>query len=132
MQKITPFLMFEGKAEEAMHFYMSLFPDSEIKSISRFEEDEDGLAGTVRHAVFSLNGQSFMCIDSSVSHPFTFTPAMSLHVTCGSEDEIDNLFARLSEDGQVLMPLDTYPFSRKYAWVSDKFSVSWQLTLAEG
>lgn len=131
MQKITPFLMFEGKAEEAMHFYMSLFPNSEIKSISHYADDEEGAAGTVRHAEFSLGGQAFMCIDSIVSHPFTFTPAMSLYVSCRSEEEIDNLYSRLSEDGQVLMPLDTYPFSKKYAWISDKFNVSWQLTLAE-
>lgn len=132
MQKITPFLMFEGKAEEAMHFYMSLFPDSKIKSMSRYDEDEEGAAGTVRHAEFCLNGQSFMCIDSIVSHPFTFTPAMSLHVSCRTEHEIDELYARLSEDGHVLMPLDTYPFSKKYVWLTDKFNVSWQLALAEG
>lgn len=106
MQKITPFLMFEGRAEEAMRFYMSLFADSEIQHISRYDEGEEGLLGTVQHAAFSLNGQSFMCIDSSVNHPFTFTPATSLHGTCDTESEIDQLFTGLSEGGQVLMPLD--------------------------
>jgi len=78
MQTITTFLMFDGKAEQTMNLYVSLFADSEIKSISRYEENEEGPVGAVRHAVFSLNGQSFMCIDSAVKHGFTFTPATSL------------------------------------------------------
>lgn len=131
MQKIKTFLMFEGSAEEAINFYVSLFPDSEIKSISRYGENEAGPAGTVQHALFSLNGQLLMCTDSFVKHGFTFTPAISLHVTCGTEGEIDSLFAKLSEGGQILMPLDAYPFSRKFAWINDKFGVSWQLTLAD-
>jgi len=64
-------------------------------------------------------------------HDFTFTPAMSLHVTCATENEIDNLYAALSQGGQVFMPLDTYPFSKKYAWLNDQFGVSWQLMLAD-
>ena len=131
MQKITTFLMFDGKAEEAMNFYISLFPDSEIKSISRYGENEAGPAGTVRHALFSLSGQLFMCIDSVVKHEFTFTPAMSLHVTCDTESGVDALFAKLSEGAQILMPLDGYPFSKRYAWVNDKYGVSWQLALAD-
>jgi predicted 3-demethylubiquinone-9 3-methyltransferase (glyoxalase superfamily) len=70
-----------------------------------------------------------MCIDSYVRHAFTFTPAISLFVTCQSEAEIDQLFARLSEGGQILMPLDAYPFSEKFAWITDRYGVSWQLTL---
>ena len=131
MQKIAPFLMFEGKAEEAMRFYLSLFPDSEIKSISRYGENEAGPAGTVQHALFSLNGHLLMCIDSFVKHGFTFTPAMSLHVTCSTESEIDRFFVKLSDGGQTLMPLDAYPFSKRYAWVNDRYGVSWQLMLAD-
>jgi predicted 3-demethylubiquinone-9 3-methyltransferase (glyoxalase superfamily) len=130
MNNITTFLMFEGKAEEAMNFYISLFTDSAIKSISRYGENEGGPAGSVRHAVFALNGQEFMCIDSFVKHGFTFTPAMSLFVGVGTESELDNLYAALSEGGQILMPLGAYPFSKKYGWVNDKYGVSWQLTLA--
>lgn len=130
-QKITTFLMFEGKAEEAMNFYVSLFDQSEIKSITRYGANEAGAEGSVMHAVFSLNGQEFMCIDSSVKHAFTFTPAMSLFVTCETEDEIDRLYGALSENGSVLMPLGAYPFSEKFCWVADKFGVSWQLSLAK-
>src|SRR5262245_44818314 len=131
MHKITTFLMFEGKAEEAMNFYISLFADSEIKSISRYGENEGGPAGSVRHAVFSINGQEFMCIDSPVKHGFSFTPAMSLFVGVDTESELDKLYAALSEGGQILVPLATYPFSKKYGWVNDKFGVSWQLTLTD-
>jgi predicted 3-demethylubiquinone-9 3-methyltransferase (glyoxalase superfamily) len=131
MNKITTFLMFEGKAEEAMNFYISLFAGSEIKSISRYGENEGGLIGSVRHAVFAINGQEFMCIDSVVKHGFSFTPAMSLFVSLGTESELDKIYAALSEGGQILMPLAAYPFSKKYGWINDKYGVSWQLTLAD-
>jgi predicted 3-demethylubiquinone-9 3-methyltransferase (glyoxalase superfamily) len=129
-QKITPFLMFSGQAEEAMTFYMSLFDRSEVLDIRRYGPDEAGTEGSVIHATFSLGGQQFMCIDSYVQHAFTFTPAISLFVTCQSEEEIDRLFGSLSADGQILMPLDAYPFSEKFAWITDRYGVSWQLTLA--
>jgi predicted 3-demethylubiquinone-9 3-methyltransferase (glyoxalase superfamily) len=122
--------MFEGNAEQAMNLYISLFPNSAIESISRYKENEDGPSGTVRHAVFSLNGQEFMCIDSAVKHGFSFTPAMSLYVKCDTESDILKLYEALSEGGQVLMELGEYPFSKKYAWVGDRYGVSWQLTLA--
>lgn len=130
-QKITTFLMFEGKAEEAMNFYTSLFNQSEIVSISRYDENGPGKEGTVIHATFTLNGQEFMCIDSYVNHNFTFTPAMSLYVTCETEEEIETVFNKLAQDGAILMPLGSYPFSKKFGWLNDKYGVSWQLTLAE-
>ncbi|MDA2731622.1 VOC family protein [Bacillus cereus] len=130
-QKITTFLMFEGKAEEAMNFYTSLFDQSEIVNISRYDENGPGKEGTVIHATFTLNGQEFMCIDSYVNHNFTFTPAMSLYVTCETEEEIETVFHKLAQDGAILMPLGSYPFSKKFGWLNDKYGVSWQLTLAE-
>ncbi len=129
MQKITTFLMFEGKAEEAMNLYTSLFSNSAVINVTRYVANEQGVEGTIKHATFSLNGQEFMCIDSFVSHGFSFTPSISLYVKCETEEEIDKAFTALSADGQVLMPLGPYPFSKKFAWVSDKFGVSWQLTL---
>ena len=129
MQKITTFLMFSGKAEEAMRFYTSLFKQSKILDVTRYGANEDGAEGTVKHATFTLNGQEFMCIDGGAEHAFTFTPSMSLYVRCDTEQEIDALFANLAQDGQVLMPLDRYPFSAKFGWLSDRFGVSWQLNL---
>lgn len=121
--------MFDGQAEEAMNFYTSLFEKSEILSITRYEPNEAGTGGTVMHATFSLFGQEFMCIDSSATHEFTFTPAMSLYVNCQTKEEISQLFVKLSQDGQVLMTLDRYPFSELFAWISDRYGVSWQLNL---
>ncbi|WCK55991.1 VOC family protein [Aneurinibacillus sp. Ricciae_BoGa-3] len=132
MSKITTFLMFDAKAEEAMNFYTSIFNNSEIISISRYVANEAGVEGTVKHATFTLHGQEFMCIDSNIKHDFTFTPSISLYVTCESNDELQSVFATLSQDGSVLMPLAAYPFSKKFGWVADKFGVSWQLTLADG
>lgn len=130
-QKITTFLMFAGQAEEAMNFYTSLFKHSEIIDITRFGPNEAGEEGKVIKASFSLNGQLFMCIDSSIKQEFTFTPAMSLWVNCDTEDEIDGLFEKLSQDGQALMPLAAYPFSERFGWVADRYGVSWQLNLGK-
>ncbi|MDB4902430.1 MAG: 3-demethylubiquinone-9 3-methyltransferase family protein [Mucilaginibacter sp.] len=127
MKTITNFLMFDGRAEEAMNFYFSVFPNSSAISITRYKANEGGAEGTVLHATFSLNGQVFMCIDSPAKHAFTFTPAMSLYIDCDSDAEIENLFINLSENGSVLMPLNAYPFSKKYVWLNDRFGVSWQL-----
>jgi predicted 3-demethylubiquinone-9 3-methyltransferase (glyoxalase superfamily) len=126
---ITTFLMFTGKAEEAMNFYMTLFANSAIEHIERYGPGEQGAPDSVKRASFHLNGQRFMCIDSPVEHAFTFTPSMSLFVDCASETEIDGLFERLSTGGEILMPLDAYPFSAKFGWINDRYGVSWQLNL---
>jgi predicted 3-demethylubiquinone-9 3-methyltransferase (glyoxalase superfamily) len=129
-QRITTFLMFDGQAEEAMNFYVSLFEQSKIVSITRYGANEGGEEGTVMQALFSLQGQEFMCIDSPIEHDFTFTPATSLFVACENEAEIARLFDALSLKGKILMPLAVYPFSEKFGWVQDRFGVSWQLNLA--
>jgi predicted 3-demethylubiquinone-9 3-methyltransferase (glyoxalase superfamily) len=131
MQKITTFLMFDGKAEEAMRFYMSLFPGSEIKNLVRYGPDQPSFEGKVFNAVLEINAQEFRFFDSAVKHAFTFTPAISLFVDCETPAEIDRLFAGLSQDGTVLMPLAPYPFSQKFGWVADRFGVSWQLNLVD-
>jgi predicted 3-demethylubiquinone-9 3-methyltransferase (glyoxalase superfamily) len=131
-QKIKTFLMFEGCCEEAISFYVSLLPDAAVTGLLRYGPSEAGADGSVKQATFILAGQSFMAIDSPVKHGFTFTPAMSLFVDCATEAEIDALFAKLSEGGQALMPLNAYPFSPRFGWLSDKFGVSWQLDLAYG
>ncbi len=89
-QQITTFLMFEGKAEEAMNYYTSVFTDSKIDKMLHNPD------GTVMHATFTLKGQTFMCIDSTIKHAFTFTPSISLFVTCDTAEEIDRLFEQLS------------------------------------
>jgi len=128
-QKITTFLMFDGKAEEAMHYYVSVFDQAEIVSIHRYGANESGAEGTVVHATFALCGQMFMCIDSNVKHDFTFTPSISLYVACATEEEIDRLFEKVSQGGTVALPLAAYPFSEKFDWVADKHGASWQLNL---
>lgn len=129
MGKVTPFLMFEGNAEEAMNHYTSAIADSEIKSVSRYGADDVGKEGQIIQATFSLKGQEVICIDSSTSHDFSFTPAFSLFVTCETEAEIDMLYEKFAQDGKELMPLGDYGFSKKFGWVVDRFSVAWQFTL---
>lgn len=128
-RKITTFLMFEGNAEEAMTFYVSLFDDAEVVSISRYGADGPGKGGTVQNATFSLAGEHFMCIDSPTKHAFSFTPSISLFVQCENEAELDRLYAALADQGAELMPLGNYGFSTKFGWVNDRFGVSWQLNL---
>jgi predicted 3-demethylubiquinone-9 3-methyltransferase (glyoxalase superfamily) len=129
-QRITTFLMFEGNAEEAMTFYISLFDDAEVIAITRYGADGPGKEGTVQHATFALAGEQFMCIDSPAQHDFTFTPAISLFVQCVDVAELDRLYAALAERGTELMPLGDYGFSPRFGWVNDRFGVSWQLNLA--
>lgn len=126
----TPFLMFEGQAEEAMRHYVEVFEGAEITRLDKYGEGETGTAGTVRQATLQVAGQQFYIIDSSVKHAFSFTPASSIFVECESEAELERASAMLSEGGAVLMPLDDYGFSRRFTWVNDRFGVSWQLNLA--
>ena len=128
-QKIATILMFTGQAEEAMVFYGGLFDDFEIEFLQRYGADYPGPEGQVAHARFRLAGQSFLAMDSAVPQDSQFNPRISFCVTCASEAEIDRLFAALSAQGEVLMALDRYPFAAKYAWVQDRFGVSWQLIL---
>lgn len=128
-QKITTFLMFEGQAEAAMTFYISLFENAQVDRVSRYGANGPGPEGSVQQATFTLAGQPFMCIDSPAAHDFSFTPAISLFVTCENEDELSRLYAALAEDGTELMPLGDYGFSARFGWVNDRFGVSWQLNL---
>ena len=121
--------MFSGRAKEAIDFYVSLFSGSSIGPVSYYDANGPGAEGTVKHAVFYLNGQEFICIDSNAAHGFTFTPAISLSVKCQSDQEIESIFEKLADGGKVMMALGAYPFSPKFGWVADRFGVSWQLNL---
>lgn len=125
--KITPFLMFDGRAEEAMNFYEALFEDAEIIFIERYENSGETIDGKVYQAIMQIHGQEVRFFDSSIKHDFTFTPAISFFVNCDSELEIYKFFVELSKDGLVRMELDNYGFSKKFGWVEDKFGISWQL-----
>lgn len=129
-QTFTPFLTFQGgKAEAAMTFYCSVFPNSEIKRVNRYAAGMPGPEGTVVMAEFSLNGRSFLASDSPVKHDWDFTPAVSVFVTCTSAEELDATFNALAEGGQVYMPIDNYGPLQRFGWVGDKFGVTWQLNL---
>lgn len=123
--QVHPFLMFQGKGEEAINFYASLFPGAKILDIARFGPDNP----IAMKASFSIGGQTILCSDSNVKHDFSFTGAFSFFVDCESESQIDHLYSQLSAGGATPMPLDNYGFSRKFAWVNDRFGVSWQLNL---
>jgi predicted 3-demethylubiquinone-9 3-methyltransferase (glyoxalase superfamily) len=120
-QKITPFLMFvgeqHGKAEEAMNFYTSLFDNSAIEHIVRYGPGQEEEEGTVTHAVFRLNGQDFMAMDSNREHQFTFTEAISFYVECESQAEVDHFWYRLS----------THPEAEQCGWLKDRYGLSWQI-----
>lgn len=126
-KEINPFLMFANGAEAAMRFYASLFPDARIEYLVRYGAEGPGTEGSVKQATLLLLDRKLEFFDSPVRHAFTFTPAISFAVTCDDAAEVDMLFAKLSEGGQVLMGLDAYPFAKCFGWVNDKFGVSWQL-----
>ena len=126
---IKTFLMFEGHAEKAMNFYVSLFKGSKIVHVERYGPGEQGAEGSIKKADFTLAGHELSCIDSPIKHGFTFTPSISLFVDCESEEELENAYKQLLEGGEALMPLDNYGFSAKFGWVKDRYGVSWQLNL---
>jgi predicted 3-demethylubiquinone-9 3-methyltransferase (glyoxalase superfamily) len=127
--QVSNLLMFTGQAEEAMRFYVGLFPQSRIVSIERYGASEAGPEGSVKQAVFELCATRYRCIDSPVKHAFTFTPSFSLFVEFDSQEQLQAALTSLSERGKVLMPAGSYDFSRYFAWVQDRFGVSWQLIL---
>jgi predicted 3-demethylubiquinone-9 3-methyltransferase (glyoxalase superfamily) len=141
MQKITPFLWFDDNAEEATKFYVSIFSDkpgsdidknnSKIKGITRYDEagsKASGIpVGTIMTVPFQLDGQDFVALNGGPI--FKFTQAISFYVYCESDGEIENLYQSLLENGTALMPLGKYDWSSKYAWLKDKFGLSWQLDI---
>ncbi len=128
MQKITPFLWFNDNAEVAIRTYTAIFKNSKIGRLSRYGEAGPGKKGTVMTGTFQLAGREFMALNGGPT--FKFTPAISFFVNCETEQEVDLAWKELSVGGQVLMELNSYPWSRKYGWLNDRFGVSWQLTLA--
>ena len=128
--RITPTLMFAGRAEEAIGFYTGLFDDSSVESIVRYGPDYPGPEGQIVHARFRLNGQLFVAMDSHVEQASSFNPSISFFVFCDDEAEVDRLAGALADGGSFLMPLDAYPFAARYAWVQDRFGLSWQVIFA--
>ena len=125
--------MFQGGcAQAALDLYFSAFPDSGIVRIEKYADGEPGPAGTIKVAVFTLCGREFMCSDSPIEHPFAFTPSSSTFVEFDDLAELERALGVLSEEGEILMPLGDYGFSRQFGWVNDRFGVSWQLNVAAG
>ena len=115
MQKITPFLWFDGKAEEAMHFYTSIFKNSKIGKVTRYGEAGPGPKGTVMSATFQLEGQEFLALNGGPQ--FKFTPAISFFVNCETQGEVDELWEKLSAGGAT----------NRCGWLQDKYGLSWQI-----
>jgi predicted 3-demethylubiquinone-9 3-methyltransferase (glyoxalase superfamily) len=129
-QKISPFLTFCGNAEEAMNFYISVFPSSKVISLDYISKEDQGEEGKVLTGVFELKGQQFMVMDMEKQYCPEFTWAISLFINCSDEEEFDLLFTKLSEGGTVMMGPEAILNLRKVAWVTDKFGVTWQLVWA--
>jgi len=127
MTTVTPFLMFDGRAEAAITRYVALIPDSRVVTIERYGADGPGPEGTVSRGEAVLSGLPVRFFDSFVHHEFTFTPALSLFVTVDSPDDVDRIAEALAAGGGYLMPAGEYGFSRRFAWVNDEFGVSWQI-----
>jgi predicted 3-demethylubiquinone-9 3-methyltransferase (glyoxalase superfamily) len=122
MQRIVPHLWFDKEADEASKFYMSLFENSQIKDRIILNGTP---SGTVEIITIELAGHEFMLM--SAGPYFKFTPAVSFLIACDTVDEVDELYQKLYEGGEELMPLGVYPFSEKYGWVMDRYGLSWQV-----
>jgi predicted 3-demethylubiquinone-9 3-methyltransferase (glyoxalase superfamily) len=115
MQTITPFLWLDGKAEEAMNFYVSIFKNSKVGSVSRYGEGGPGPKGSVMSATFQLLGQEFIALNGGPM--FTFSPAISFFVNCETQEEVDELWEKLSAGGE----------KQRCGWLKDKYGLSWQI-----
>src|SRR6202140_4447645 len=115
MQKITPFLWFDGNAEEAMKFYVSIFKNSKVGRVTRYGDAGPGPKGTVMSATFELDGQEFFALNGGPQ--FKFTPAISFFVNCETQQEVDDLWEKLSAGGK----------KDRCGWLTDKFGLSWQI-----
>ncbi|AIY41192.1 3-demethylubiquinone-9 3-methyltransferase [Collimonas arenae] len=115
MQKIRPFLWFDGRAEEAMNFYVSIFKDAKIGDVQRYGEAGPGPKGSVMSATFQLHGQDFIALNGGPQ--FSFTPAVSFFVNCADQTEVDALWDKFSEGGEP----------QRCGWIRDKFGLSWQI-----
>ena len=113
-----------------MRFYVSTFPDAEILNIDLYTSDDPGQEGTVKGATFRIADLTLRCIDSPDVHSFGFTPSVSFFFDCEDDETFNELFDRLSSEGSVFMPPSQYPFADRFAWLSDRYGVSWQLSLA--
>jgi predicted 3-demethylubiquinone-9 3-methyltransferase (glyoxalase superfamily) len=116
MQKITPFLWFDNNAEEAMDFYVSIFKDSKILSVTRYGEAGPGPAGTIMVGTFELHGQKFIALNGGPQ--FKFTEAISFSIDCETQEEVDNYWEKLTADGGQ---------ESMCGWLKDKFGLSWQV-----
>jgi predicted 3-demethylubiquinone-9 3-methyltransferase (glyoxalase superfamily) len=133
MQKITSCLWFVSKTEEAVNFYTSLFTNSKIGKVARYDEASSKAsgqpAGSVLTIEFEIEGYKFLALNGGPA--FKFNPSISFFVVSKDESELDSLWKKFSDGGKVLMELDKYDWSKKYGWIEDKFGLSWQLILAE-
>lgn len=120
--QITPHLWFDKEAKEAAEFYTSIFDDSKIKDTTTLHNTP---SGSVDIVTIALSGQELTLI--SAGPLFKFTPAISFLVACGTKEEVDGLWGKLSQGGSALMELGAYPFSERYGWVQDKYGLSWQV-----
>lgn len=129
-QKIIPNLWFNNQAKEAAEFYVSLFKNSKMGNITWYNEDSSKVSGMPEGSImtveFELAGKRFVGLNGGPV--FSFTPAISFFVQCETTAEVNHLFESLAEGGEVLMPLDRYSFSQRYAWINDCYGVSWQLS----
>ncbi|WP_411842538.1 VOC family protein [Salinicoccus sp. HZC-1] len=131
MKSMTPFLMFEGRAKEAMEYYMEIFEDAEIRYMREYDEDSPEMQDKVMQGVIRIHDQLIMVMDSEVPHEFSFTPSMSFFIECNSLPEIEHYYRKLKKKGAIHMPLDEYGFSNRFAWVQDQFGVTWQLNFTK-
>ena len=129
MTTITPFLMFEGRAQQAMDLYQACFTDFTVIQCDRYPDDHSQLKGQIHFAIINIHGQQLALIDSPVKHAFQFTPSISLMVEFQESQPLKKAYEQLAHQGEILMPLDQYDFAQQYAWINDPFGVSWQLKM---
>ncbi len=132
MQRIVPHLWFDTQAKEAAEFYATVFPESSVTNVATLHDTPSGDTDVVSfrvwgHEFMAISAGPYFKINPSISFMVNFDPSRMEN----AQEQLDAIWAKLSDGGKALMPLDTYPFSKRYGWIEDKYGVSWQLILTD-
>lgn len=129
IESVVPFLTFQGRAQEALDFYTGIFPAAKVTGKVLFGRDEGGIEGNIKQAILTVGGNRLRVFDGPVVPGFHFSSAISLFVEINYRATLDKVAEALGKGGEVMMPLDSYPFADRFTWLSDRFGVNWQLVL---
>jgi predicted 3-demethylubiquinone-9 3-methyltransferase (glyoxalase superfamily) len=127
IDSVVPFLTFQGRAGEALDLYASAFPAAKVTGKVLYGKNENAVAGTLKQAVLTIGDTRIRLFDGPMAPGFHFSSAISLFVEINYRATLDKVAEVLGAGGEVMMPVNEYPFAERFTWLADRFGVNWQL-----